>query len=292
MMDKKEEIAREIRNYSMAEITLDYLKLCEIGHDAIHQSPKKLTGNKVVDAWTFPERLNTASKKGKSFYEYWDNREAYMEKGWAQRFIEKSREKCLVKQWYSLYRFQQGSINCFRPLVAMEYYSRFSPRCILDPTMGWGGRLVGAAALNVPKYIGIDNNPALREPYANLCKFLSQHSQTEMDIRIQDCLTVDYSTMEYDMVFTSPPYYNLELYGGNRERRSKEDWDTELYIPLFENTYKYLQPGGHYCLNVCIEIFNRVLHPLFGEPTYIIPLKKGNKNKEKAYSEYVYIWKK
>ena len=38
----------------------------------------------------------------------------------------------------------------------MEIYHLFNPHTVLDPTMGWGGRLVGACVLDVPKYIGID----------------------------------------------------------------------------------------------------------------------------------------
>jgi hypothetical protein len=163
-------------------------------------------------------------------------------------------------------------------------------------TAGWGGRLVGACALNVPKYIGIDNNPALKDPYRKMTEFLKPHTKTEMDIRIEDALRVDYSKIDYDMVFTSPPYYDLEIYGDSRKPvyDTKEKWDNEFYRPLFETTYRHLAKDGHYCLNIPNDIFERVCLPLFGKPAKQIPLKKSDRRgtSSKKYTEYVYVWVK
>lgn len=292
----KENISGKIRKYSREQITQDFYKLVEIGGNAKDKSQWVIVGNRIVDYFTFTERLNTVGRKGINFYELWENRESYMEKTHIKKLIEHERtntsKKSLENMYYTVFRLYFSSINIFRPLVAMEYYARFSPRCILDPTMGWGGRLVGACALNVPKYIGIDNNPALEEPYREMVEFLRPHTSTEMDIRIEDALGVDYSVMEYDMVFTSPPYYDLEKYGGNRESKSKDEWDKDFYRPLFEKTYAGLAVGGHYCLNIPTSVYERVCLPLLGQPTYILPLKKNNKNQAKKYEEYVYVWVK
>lgn len=333
---QKELLSAKIRHYSRDEIERDFSKLVEIGCKAKHQSNKKLTGNRVVDAFTFTERLNTIGSKGISFYEFWQTRNKYSRKNYVKKYIEfanKQHKQTPEKVWYNLYRFYFTSINCFRPLVAMEYYCMFSPKCVLDMTAGWGGRLVGACALNIPKYIGIDNNPALEKPYKKMVEFLRPHTKTEMDIRIENALDVDYSKLEYDMVFTSPPYYDLEIYGvgglpphiphatdkfpregggmvknsGDGSNESimdavglggriplKEDWDTNFYRPLFKNTYQHLAIGGHYCLNIPTEIFERVCLPLFGKPTQIIPLKKSDRRSasSKKYTEYVYVWNK
>jgi len=297
-MDKemKKTISDKIRKYSREQITKDYYKLVEIGGNAKDKSQWVIVGNRIVDYFTFTERLNTIGGKGMSFYELWENRESYMEKNHIKKLIEheitNTCKKSLENIYYTVFRLYFSSINIFRPLVAMEYYARFNPRCILDPTMGWGGRLVGACALNVSKYIGIDNNPALEEPYGEMVEFLRPLTKTEMDIRFEDALGVDYSVMEYDMVFTSPPYYDLEKYGGNRESKTKDEWDKDFYCPLFEKTYKHLAVGGHYCLNIPESVYERVCFPLLGQPTYILPLKKNNRNQAKKYVENVYVWVK
>ena len=297
--EQKEDLSKEIREYSEEDILRDYKRLVEIGCNAKRQSNKMLVGNRVVDAFTFTERLNTIGSKCVSFYDFWNNRAFYSKKKYVKKYLafanNQHRQKP-AKVWYNLFRFYFTSINCFRPLVAMEYYCAFSPKSVLDMTAGWGGRLVGACALNIPRYIGIDNNLALNEPYDRLCAFLKPHTKTEIDMRFCDALSVDYSTLEYDMVFTSPPYYDLEQYGSEKTiPKTKDEWDRDFYRPLIQSTFRHLQKGGHYCLNIPVEIFERVCLELLGKPWKRLSLKKSDRqtsDKTKKYSEYVYVWRK
>ena len=155
--------------------------------------------------------------------------------------------------------------------------------------MGWGGRLVGACVLNVPKYIGIDNNIHLKGPYERMTSFLHGKSSTVIDLYFQDALTINYSSFSYDVVFTSPPYYNLEVYHGS-EFQEKEKWNNEFYIPLFKKTYESLTIGGFYCLNVPVELYETICIPLFGVADFIVPLKMRYRSDK--YSECVYVFQK
>jgi tRNA1(Val) A37 N6-methylase TrmN6 len=209
----------------------------------------------------------------------------------------------IAKQVFNLY---YGGIHIFRPLNAYRFYRAF-PQCkkILDPTMGWGGRLL-AACLSVPhieKYVGIDCNQALCEPYQNMTHFLKKRFPSfEMDIRFQDALSVDYSAIDYDMVFTSPPFYNKEVYSHNTIYSKKEDWDTLFYEPLFKKTWEYLQVGGIYALTIPEILYERVCFRILGEAKEVIELKKYArilpKEKKKQtnvgqkYKEFIYVWKK
>lgn len=299
-LEEKEELSKQIREYSSEDIAKDYARLRHIGCNAKNQSTKMLVGNRVVDAFTFNERLNTVGSKGISFYDFWKNREFYSRKKYVKKYLafaNRQHQQTPAKVWYNLYRFYFTSINCFRPLVAMEYYCMFSPKCVLDMTAGWGGRLVGACALDIPNYIGIDNNLALKEPYQRLCAFLQPQTKTQIDMRFCDALSVDYSVLDYDMVFTSPPYYDLEQYGTRDSTtvRTREEWDNAFYRPLFQTTFQYLAKGGHYCLNIPVEIFERVGRDVLGEPWKRISLKKSDRQQtdsSKKYVEYVYIWRK
>ena len=102
----------------------------------------------------------------------------------------------------------------------MNVYSMFQPKSILDFTCGWGGRLIGAVALNIPKYTGIDLNEDLRNPYKKMIKFFKMN---RIEIKMIFALEVDYSRLEYDLVLTSPPYYNTEIYKGTRTRTKKKN---------------------------------------------------------------------
>ena len=321
--ESKIALARQIREYSPEQIDQDFTRLRAIGCRAKHQSSRIHVGNRVVDWATFAERLNTVGSKGISFYDFWQNRESYRTKSYVRKYIDyanKQHHQNEAKLWYNLFRFYFTSINCFRPLVAMEYYCMFRPKCVLDMTAGWGGRLVGACALDVPRYVGIDNNENLKEPYERLAAFLKPRSKTDIDFRVQDALTVDYANIEYDMVFTSPPYYDLEVYrggsppgekvlanteprapllqGGKLQKISDDNrflrWDEDFYRPLFSKTYGHLAKGGHYCLNITEQIYKRVCVDLFGPYTLRFPLKKADRQsvRKKQYVEYVYVWRK
>jgi hypothetical protein len=114
----------------------------------------------------------------------------------------------------------------------------------------------------------------------------SEHIMSNLD-------KFDYSKLDYDMVFTSPPYYNLELYSGTK-KRSKKEWEEDFYTPIFTNTFKYLKSGGFYCLNISQKIYNDIAKKILGEANELILLKKSPrfKKEKENYKEYIYVWKK
>lgn len=188
----------------------------------------------------------------------------------------------------------QTTASVFKPIIAMDIYCRFKPTSILDFTMGWGGRLVGACALNIPHYIGVDSNHNLEAPYKQMTEFLKQHSSTQARLIFQDALTVDYSKLTYDLVLTSPPYYNIETYGNTdtEQLKSKQEWNDTFYIPILQKTFKHLKNGGHYCLNVPVEIYKAVVLPTLGNPMKKIELRHAKRGQQNMYHEYIYVWKK
>ena len=291
---QKEGFANQVYNFTDQDILDDFNKLVEIGckkHAAL-----STVGNNVVNKYTAVERLNTSGYQNISFYDVLFNqrqlkRENYVKKLLA--FYKKNRKGYPdIKVMFRLTNLYFSSISIFKPLIAMDVYCRFQPKCVLDFTMGWGGRLVGACALNVPKYIGVDSNRHSKTPYNKMCNFLKKHSTTDIQLYFQDALTVDYSKLEYDLVLTSPPYYNIELYDGVNNQQTKEEWNEHFYKPIFEMTYKYLKNGGHYCLNIPEEVFKTIAVKILGKPKTKIPLPKAQRTSREKYHEYIYVWQK
>jgi phosphopantetheine adenylyltransferase len=64
--------------------------------------------------------------------------------------------------------------------------------------------------------------------------------------------------------------------------------DEQFYIPVFSKTYDSLQKGGHYIINVCKEVYDRVLVKIFGEASITFLLKKSKRQND--YTEMVYVW--
>jgi len=289
----KTEILRELNNLDLEDIELDFNKL-KSRNTSI--KPLSIIGNKVVYYFTDIERYETKNKKGLSFFHFLETKENHFHKKYIQNMLDfygTNQNDASVKVWKRIYNMYFGGVNIFKPITALQIYSNYSPQCILDPTMGGGGRLVGACALNIPHYIGIDNNLNLREPYDHLSHFLSKHSTTKIELFFGDCITFDYSKIEYDMVLTSPPYYNIEQYSF-QEKKTKEEWNESFYKPFVRETFKYLKNGGKYCLNIPIEVFELV-KTILGEPNITTPFPKsqrGDPNAKVLKGEFIYIWEK
>ena len=263
-------------------------------------------GNNIVDFFTFQERLETRGKYDVTFYDFVKNIEEFKKKKFIQNMftyyatVKNTRglknEYIVLKEVYNICI---SAINIFRPLMAVEVYTKYKPSVVLDPCAGWGGRAVGAAVCDNIRYFGIDVNHSLRIPYQNMCAFLNykiknghdDNFSPKINLTIADAVTYDYSQIKpkYDMVFTSPPYYFIEKYNHNKTYdNSKDEMDEQFYAPLFSNTFLHLLPGGCMALNVNREIYERVCVRLFGPAHQTMNCKKSKRQND--YREMIYIW--
>lgn len=301
-LKEKEAIIQQINPISLEQAEKSFQKLRNLKcKGAIAASASIQIGNDVVDKFTLIERLNTKGHVGIDFYTFWYNRAYFSKIDYVKKMLDyyRSRNIAEIRKWKYIFNLYFSSISIFRPVMAMEVYCKYRPKiAVLDPTMGWGGRLIGACALNIPKYIGIDSNQYLSEPYRQMMDFVVDKTKTKIEVFFQDALTINYSQLKYDMVLTSPPYYNIEIYRKNGKETSdidsKEKWNTEFYKPLFQKTWENMQIPGYYCLNIPSEIYEDCCIPILGKYTRKIILKKQTRKKSAAnkYSEYIYIWEK
>ena len=293
-LSQKKKMVQELNPISSLEIDVEFRRLRELKcKGAIAAAAGVVLGNKVVDYFTMVERLATKGHVGIDFYTFWYNRAYYRRLDYVKNMLKyyESREISEIRKWKYIFNLYFSSISIFRPVMSMEVYCKFVPKVgVLDPTMGWGGRLVGACALDLPKYIGIDSNKELDASYREMCAFLQKTTKTKIELFFQDALTVDYTKLDYDMVFTSPPYYNIEVYSGMTEK-TKEEWNIGFYKPLFEKTWKSMRSPGYYCLNIPLEVYESSAESILGKYWKKIPLKKRGRNVN-VYEEFIYVWKK
>lgn len=295
--EEKTEISKQIKNITFCDIDKEMKQLIEIGGNASSMSPRSRIGNNVVDYFSFSQRLSTRGKYNINFYEFIVNVDEFKKKKFIQNMLhyyDTVKNKTKKKTYYTVlkevYNICISAINIIRPLVYMEIYAKYQPTTVLDFCAGWGGAAVAASALNIPRYIGIELNTSLIHPYKQLTEFLKERSKTEVQIIFDSALNVDYSKLEYDFVFTSPPYYFIQKYENNAEYASKKEMDSAFYIPLFSNTYANLKPDGIYALNINKEVYENVCVKLFGPAHDSYPYKKSKR--QNNYDEIVYVWKK
>ncbi len=274
------------------EAIKDLEKIIDLKCDKINTNSS--IGNKFINFFTLMERLETKGRSNKSFFDLWENKSELYKKNYVKKFVKFYTDKGFVNDIKIFMRIVQlyfGSVNVFKPTTAMNVYCRFNPTSILDMTMGWGGRLLGACALNIPKYTGIDLNVSLKKPYEDMVDILKGYTTTKINLIFKDALKIDYNKLDYDLVLTSPPYYNIEIYSGT-EKMSEEEWNETFYKPLFNKTWDGLKIGGHYCLNVPVKVYDDILIPLLGKADILIPLSISKRSPTSTYKEYIYVWKK
>ena len=297
---EKETISKSIKNISLETVDREMDKLIQIAPNIesfFNLTPRSLVGNNIVDYFTFTQRLKTKGKYDINFYEFIVNLDEFKKKKFIQNMLtyyKDVKNKNNTKSEYTVlkevYNICISAINIIRPLVYMEIYSKYKPKCVLDFCAGWGGAAVAAAALKLDKYIGIEINNSLEEPYGKLVTYLGAKSPTTIEMIFEDALKIDYNNLVYDFVFTSPPYYFIQKYENNPKYASKKEMDELFYVPIFTKTYNGLQKGGHYIINVCKEVYDNVLVKLFGDAHEIYPYKKSKRQND--YNEIVYVWTK
>jgi len=295
--EEKINIAKKIKDIKMEDVEEDMNKLIKIGEKADMISERSKIGNNVVDYFTFVQRLETKGKYDVNYFDFLVNLDTFREKKFIQtmlKYYEDVKNKNKTKHEYKVlkevYNICISAINIMRPLNCMEIYTRFNAKRVLNFCAGWGGSTVAAAALNLEAYYGIEINRDLKEPYDNMVTYLRTKSNTEFSIHICDAVDFDYSSMNYDTIFSSPPYYFIEKYANNAAYESKKEMDDKFYKPVFAKTFAHLKPGGHFIINVCKEVYDNVLKNLFGEAHVIFPLKKSKR--QNNYTEMVYGWLK
>lgn len=139
--------------------------------------------------------------------------------------------------------------------VAMEVYSFFGAKRILDTSAGWGDRAIAAAAWKEKSglpvtYTGIDPNPSLKERYSIIFSTTKCDNFTFINEPAEDVFLGDRS---YDLIFTSPPYYLLERYafGDESSTQSTErygsviEWARSFFLESFQKAWRSLETWGN-----------------------------------------------
>ncbi|WP_218564101.1 hypothetical protein [Legionella birminghamensis] len=135
----------------------------------------------------------------------------------------------------------------------------------LDLCMGWGDRLVGAfgaAVLGLERYVGTDPNTSLESAYKGL---VDEHQPQGFQSFIynkpmENCTSAELcpNNQTNELMYTSPPYFNLEKYPGNNQSHvlynNYETWRENFLYTLIKQACNGLSVGGF----IAIEMGNAV----------------------------------
>ena len=258
-------------------------------------------GNPFLYHFQFKNLLNCRREKGKTIYDIWNDPEEQ------KKLIENTRKRnrggrTAAGNVYECFRINLGSIVMFKSTTAKYLYRKYGASHVLDPTAGWGGRMLGAWALDID-YTGIDTNTELKPAYDGMIDFLNKEQEfdtelfetqtSQLKMIFKSCLDVDFSEIPYDMVLTSPPYINLELYEHMEPWQSDEAFYKDFFLPLFEKCLKHIKIGGNVCFNISPKMYEDALK--HGLPECDIEedlLQQLGQQKGKKKQDKIYIWQK
>lgn len=144
----------------------------------------------------------------------------------------------------------------FRPGFALLMYRRFAPddATVLDTSTGFGGRLIGYAASQCSRYIGVDPNVPTHEGNERMTKALDISGVELINLPAED---VDPEPLRdsCDFAFTSPPYFSKEQYSDDetqswRRYDTGDAWRDGFLRPMLALQLTALRAGSHNIVNI------------------------------------------
>lgn len=136
----------------------------------------------------------------------------------------------------------------FRPTIMVTFIKKFNAKCVLDFSAGWGDRLIGAMSQDVDYYFGCDPNTKLHQNYAKMIKMFGKNSE-QYNMCCESFETVELPDKPFDLVLTSPPYFNLENYCNEATQsinnRSFNAWLHEFLFASLQKSYNALIQNGY-----------------------------------------------
>lgn len=210
-------------------------------------------GNKILYHYQLINLIHTSRHNKESFYNaithnpnHWWNLTLKYSKG--------TRPHDPGKLLFQMYQRLTGPISFFKPSIAISIYRlQNHPSHILDPCAGWGGRMISALAMGF-KYTGIDTNISLKPAYDSMMERFGNATMIW-----DDSLNVDFSSIDYDCVLTSPPYWNTELYNNMPNYPTEASFYVGFLIPLIDKCRKHIRNNGTVYFNISPKMYKILL---------------------------------
>lgn len=189
---------------------------------------------------------------GRSFHDCWNDPEVMDRvRTWGLRGMSN-----LWMSWIRRAVFMVGGLpnsSFYRPHFAKQIIelTGISHGTLYDPCAGWGGRMLGTVAAGW-EYHACEPNEQTHANLMRMAEFLGiQHR-----VNIQ-CCGAEHNTLQqqYDVVLTSPPYFNLEVYCDDKSQcyhqyHTYSKWEQQWLVPLIEHSLQHVNVDGISAWNV------------------------------------------
>ena len=271
-------------------------------------NPRKFCGNPIIYKYQFQNLLNCKrGTKGYKTLEEWFSDDSLKEELWQLTVNINRRDRALypcATDVYECHRKCKGAIVPFKASTAKYIYKLFGATHVLDPTAGWGGRMLAAMSLGI-NYTGIDTNVNMKDAYRKMMTldenpsgvWGSQYSMVQypsymVEMSWGSCFGVNFKERDCDLVLTSPPYDNMEIYEHSQLYDDKENrYYEDFLIPLMEKLTR--ETDCPLCINLSPKIYKTLTEKhKYPKCDKQIDLRQqlGKQYKTKS-QDYIYVWR-
>lgn len=237
-------------SYTENELRTDWKKLCEwtTNEDSINSTSR--LGMKLSEHFC-PNFYDIESANGTSYKSLWTASNLEKILRWNRKShstpylseIKRGIYFCCGLTKNTMYRPQMMKLACLK----------YQPNRVLDPCAGWGGRMLGAVSADA-HYTAFEPNTTTYNNLMKIVDFLGIHKNVTLicdDARNMK----QYDIPKVDMVLTSPPYFDLEVYAHEDTQSIKnmntyQDWADGFLREVIKLGLDHLNENGVSCWNV------------------------------------------
>lgn len=239
-----------VPGFTVTELFTDWKKLKSWQSTELSINSTSRLGMKLCEQY-FPNFYDIETSAGLSFRKLWtpENLERIL------RWNRKSHSTPYLSELRRGVYFCCGMTKntMYRPQMMKLACTRYQATTVLDPCAGWGGRMLGAVAAGCT-YYAFEPNTAT---YANLIKLADfLNISDRVNIYCDDARNMgQYPIPSVDLVLTSPPYFDLEVYTHESTQSINQTatytaWCDQFLGPVIKQCLSKLGPNGKSCWNV------------------------------------------
>ena len=237
-------------SYSDSDLLKDWNALIKWNARVDTMASTQRVGMKLCEHF-FPNFFDIENKDGNSFKSLWKADKLEKVLRWNRKSHSTPYLSELRRGIYFNYKLAKSTM--YRPQMAKMVVSNLGAKRVLDPCAGWGGRMLGCVSAGA-EYVAFEPNSETYEGLLKLIKLLGIEDKVRI---IKDsALEMDkYDIGEFDLILTSPPYFDLEVYS-HEDTQSINGCDTyKMWVdkflnPLINLGLNHLKLNGWSCWNV------------------------------------------
>lgn len=237
-------------NYSDLELYRDWNNLIQWNTRVDSISSTQRIGMKLCEQF-FPNFYDIENKKGDSFKKLWKAENLEKVLRWNRKSHSTPYLSELKRGVY--FNFNLTKSTMYRPQMAKMVVTNLLAKRVLDPCAGWGGRMLGAVAAGA-EYVAFEPNTETYNGLIKLIMFLGIGGKVRI-INDSALEMHNYDIGEFDLILTSPPYFDLEVYSYENTQSingcdTYKTWVDRFLYPLINSAFLHLKADGWSCWNV------------------------------------------